>query len=58
MNSINGAEIDDDNAGRYRQQNVLISGTTNTPPDCTLLNDKMAQLVDLNRTGFVGDFFI
>ena len=34
--------IDDDNAGRYRQQNVLISGATSTPPDYTLLNDKMA----------------
>ena len=42
--------IDDDNAGRYRQQNVLISGTTNTPPDYTLLNDKMAQLVDWYNT--------
>ena len=38
--------IDDDNTGRYRQQNVLISGATSTPPDYTLLNDKMAQLVD------------
>ncbi len=38
--------IDDDNAGRYRQQNVLISGATTAPPDYTLLNDKMAQLVD------------
>ena len=38
--------IDDENAGRYRQQNVLISGATSTPPDYTLLNDKMAQLVD------------
>jgi len=38
--------IDDDNAGRYRQQNVLISGATTTPPDYTLLNDKMTQLVD------------
>ena len=38
--------IDADNAGRYRQQNVLISGATNTPPDYTLLNDKMAHFVD------------
>ena len=37
--------IDDDNAGRYRQQNVLISGTTTTPPAYTLLNDKIAQLI-------------
>ena len=42
--------IDDDNAGRYRQQNVLISGATNTPPDYTLLNDKMAHFVDWYNT--------
>ena len=42
--------IDDENAGRYRQQNVLISGTTTTPPDYTLLNDKMAQFVDWYNT--------
>ena len=42
--------IDDDNAGRYRQQNVLISGATNTPPDYTLLNDKMAQFIDWYNT--------
>lgn len=37
--------IDADNARRYRQQNVLRSGASTTPPDYTLLNDKMAQLV-------------
>ena len=42
--------IDDDNAGRYRQQNVLISGATNTPPDYTFLNDKMAQFIDWYNT--------
>lgn len=42
--------IDDDNAGRYRQQNVLISGATSNPPDYTLLNDKMAQFVDWYNT--------
>ena len=42
--------IDDENAGRYRQQNVLISGATNTPPDYTLLNDKMAQFIDRYNT--------
>ena len=42
--------IDDDNAGRYRQQNVLISGATNTPLDYTLLNDKMAQFIDWYNT--------
>jgi len=38
--------IDDENAGRYRQQNVLISGAITNPPDYTLLNDKMAQFID------------
>lgn len=42
--------IDDDNAGRYRQQNVLISGATSNPPDYTLLNDKMTQFVDWYNT--------
>lgn len=42
--------IDDDNAGRYRQQNVLISGASKTPPDYTLLNEKMAQLIDWYNT--------
>ena len=38
--------IDDENAGRYRQQNVLISGAMTNPPDHTLLNEKMAQFID------------
>ena len=42
--------IDDENAGRYRQQNVLISGATTNPPDHTLLNDKMAQFIDWYNT--------
>lgn len=42
--------IDDENAGRYRQQNVLISGATTNPPDHTLLNEKMAQFIDWYNT--------
>ena len=42
--------IDDDNSGRYRQQNVLTSGATITPPDYTLLNDKMKQFIDWYKT--------
>ena len=42
--------IDDENAGRYRQQNVLISGAMTNPPDYTLLNDKMAQFIDWYNT--------
>ncbi|OTG69448.1 cell filamentation protein Fic [Acinetobacter sp. ANC 4470] len=42
--------IDDENAGRYRQQNVLISGAATNPPDYTLLNDKMAQFIDWYNT--------
>lgn len=46
INQLILRNIDDENAGHYRQQNVLISGATTTPSDYTLLNDKMAQLVD------------
>lgn len=42
--------IDDENAGQYRQQNVLISGATANPPDYTLLNEKMAQFIDWYNT--------
>ena len=42
--------IDDENAGRYREQNVLISGATTTPLDYKLLNEKMAQLIDWYNT--------
>ena len=42
--------IDNENSGRYRQQNVLISGATTNPPDYTLLNDKMAQFIDWYNT--------
>ncbi|MEJ5206225.1 Fic family protein [Acinetobacter junii] len=42
--------IDNENTGRYRQQNVLISGATTNPPDYTLLNDKMAQFMDWYNT--------
>ena len=42
--------IDDENAGQYRQQNVLISGATTNPLDYNLLNHKMAQFVDWYNT--------
>lgn len=38
--------IDDDYAGRYRTVNVEISGAGHSPPNHTLLVDKMAQFVD------------
>ncbi|OUY05868.1 Fic family protein [Acinetobacter populi] len=38
--------IDDDHAGRYRQQNVIISGASANPPDHTLITDKIAQFID------------
>lgn len=40
---------DDENAGQYRQQDVLISGATN-PPDYNLLNHKIAQFIDWYNT--------
>jgi len=38
-------EIDNDNAGRYRTSNVIISGATHIPPDSVFLNEKMEQLI-------------
>jgi Fic family protein len=37
--------IDDENAGRYRMINVLISGSKHTPPHFTVLSEKMEQLI-------------
>lgn len=38
-------EIDNDNAGRYRTNNVIISGAKHIPPEGILLNEKMEQLM-------------
>lgn len=38
--------IDNEYAGRYKNVNVEISGASHTPPDCTLLAEKMAQWLD------------
>jgi Fic family protein len=37
--------IDDENAGRYRMINVLISGSQHTPPHFTVVTEKMEKLV-------------
>lgn len=37
--------IDDDNAGRYRQENVMIAGAEHTPPDYLHLPQMMADLI-------------
>ncbi|WP_066802284.1 Fic family protein [Moraxella oblonga] len=37
--------IDDDNAGRYRRSNVIITGATHTPPSHFLLDEKMNALM-------------
>ena len=50
INQLILKNIDDENAGRYRQQNVLISGATTNPPDYTLLHEKMAQFIDWYNT--------
>ncbi|KAF1018150.1 MAG: Adenosine monophosphate-protein transferase and cysteine protease IbpA [Acinetobacter bereziniae] len=50
INQLILKNIDDENAGRYRQQNVLISGATTNPPDHILLNDEMAQFIDWYNT--------
>ncbi len=38
--------IDDENAGQYRKQNVIISGAKHIPPDYLLLNNKMKEFID------------
>ncbi|WP_067515021.1 Fic family protein [Endozoicomonas ascidiicola] len=38
--------IDDDNAGRYRQENVIIAGAEHTPPDHYHLPQRMNELVE------------
>ncbi|UUZ81325.1 Fic family protein [Paenibacillus sp. P26] len=37
--------IDDENAGRYRMINVMISGSQHTPPHFTVVPEQMEQLV-------------
>ena len=37
--------IDDENAGRYRNENVIISGATHVPPDHTKISELMGKLV-------------
>ncbi|MFL0799710.1 MAG: Fic family protein [Agarilytica sp.] len=38
--------IDDENAGVYRRQNVVISGVSHTPPDHLHLREEMKSLID------------
>jgi Fic family protein len=38
--------IEDENAGRYRMINVLISGSQHVPPHFTVLSSKMEQLME------------
>lgn len=37
--------IDDENAGVYRKENVLISGATHTPPNYFLVHEQMSDLL-------------
>lgn len=45
--------IDDVNAGAYRQQNVLISGAEHRPPNHILIAEQMSTLMDW-YSGFAG----
>ncbi len=38
--------LDDENAGIYRNQDVIISGATHTPPSYFALDDEMDELID------------
>lgn len=37
--------VDDNEAGRYRRENVVIAGTSTAPPDFLHLNDEMRDLI-------------
>lgn len=37
--------IDNENAGKYRTQNVIISGAKHTPPESILVSEQMEQLI-------------
>lgn len=39
-------DIDNDNAGIYRKENVLIAGAEHTPPDHILVAEQMAELLE------------
>lgn len=41
--------IDDDNAGRYRRENVMIAGANHTPPAYYHLDQQMADLVQWHQ---------
>ncbi|VAW56177.1 Fic domain protein, MA2133 type [hydrothermal vent metagenome] len=41
--------IDVDNAGIYRKENVLISGAEHTPPDYLLVSEKIDKLLDWHK---------
>ncbi|WP_269899994.1 Fic family protein [Paenalcaligenes faecalis] len=40
------AKISDEDAGRYRRENVVIAGASTTPPSHLHLNDEMKQLME------------
>ncbi|WP_250657811.1 Fic family protein [Alkalimarinus coralli] len=42
-------QIDDENAGVYRQQNVVISGAEHRPPGCIKVPDEMQTLVECHN---------
>ena len=42
--------IDNENAGRYRKQNVIISGAEHIPPDFILIPEKMEEFINWYKT--------
>lgn len=47
--------IDDENAGQYRRQNVIISGAKHVPPDYLVLNDEMHKFIEWYKLKNVKD---
>jgi len=44
--------VDNDNAGRYRNNNVIIAGANHRPPDFLSLQDEMDKFIDWYREFF------
>ncbi|STZ01501.1 Protein involved in cell division [Moraxella lacunata] len=45
LHSLALKNIDNDNAGRYRTANVIITGANHTPPEHFLLDERMSELM-------------
>ena len=52
IHSLVLSNIGKENAGRYRRENVMISGASTTPPDFFRINEEMDLLLDWHKNNF------